>query len=352
MGLTLKSFQEILKGMADWTIQNSNRLIDFSQGSAIRTLYEAVATEIEEFYFRVYKNFQWAVENSLYESFDFQRRSAIAAYGDITITFSNPLPSDLVIPTGTRFATNSGTQQIQFETKEVYNVFAGSTEATITVYCTEAGTVGNVAANTITVMMNPISYVSAVTNPKKFLTGKDEETLAERKARFKEYVNTRSRGTKRALEYGALEIPEIAGVYVDDSEVGIVTVYAHDQAGNLSDTLKTQVKNNLENYRPAGIPVIVLPTVKVTPDVTVELTVEPSYDNPSFVQYVKESIEDYLNSFLSSEDLLRSSLNAYIRSLDKGILNCHILQPTADIPIENNQIIRSGTITVTTKREG
>lgn len=348
MGLTMKSFQDILKGMVDWTAQNSSKLIDFSVGSVIRTLYEAVATEIEELYFRMYQNFQWAIENSIYESFGFSKLPATEAYGDLKLTFTGELPVALEIPEGTRFmASLPNNTTLYYETRQDYIIPMGSSEAVIRVYCTVPGTIGNVAANTITRMVNPIQYVSTVTNEQRFITGKDEETDSARRARFANYVQTRSRGTKKALEYGVLEIPQVSGVYVDDSQIGIVRIYAHDAAGDLPDDVKNQIIQNIENYRPAGIPVIVLPTVKILQDVEVNLELDTLYNNGNFIQYIKDSIENYLNSFSTSEDLLLSDLNAFIRSIDTiGIKNCTIITPSKDVIVENYQVIRSGTVTV------
>lgn len=347
MGLTLKSFQDVLKGMADWVTQQSNKLVDFTTGSMIRTLLEAVATEVEEFYYRTYKNFQWSVENSIYNSFNFQPQPAVKANGSLTLTFSNALTSTLTIPIGTQFAT-TGQNPLYFQTTSAYTISVGATTASITVYCTTPGTIGNVGANTITVMTNPISVVSTVTNPSAFLTGMDEETPAQRKARFANYVNTRARGTKRALEYGTLEVSGVAGVYVDDSQLGVVTVYAYDSAGNLSSTLQTSIQNNLENYRTAGIPVLVTPIVKLTTDVSVTLTVTSLYNTTSFIQYVQTQITNYLNAFSASDPLYLSNLNAFIRGLDTtGILNVQITTPTADIITAKYQLIRAGNVTVT-----
>lgn len=349
MGVNIKSFQQILKGMVDWTAQNSSRLIDFSVGSVIRTFYEAIASELEEFYYRIYQNFQWAIENAVYESFSFTKQPALPAYGDLLLAFTNALPSNLSLPAGTQFIAklNDGSA-LTFVTQQDYTINAGSTQATITVYCTKPGTVGNVAANTITQMMSPNVYIASVTNPQKFLTGKDEETDAERKARFAKYVQTRSKGTKQALEYGTMEVLGVAGVYVDDSQIGVVKVYAYDAYGNLPDNLKTQIQTNLDNYRPAGIPIVVLPIVKITQDVSVTLTLDPLYSNQTFVQYIQDNITNYLNSFTSGESLLLSNLNAYIRELDtQGIKNCTITTPNNDVTVQPFQLIRPGNVNIT-----
>lgn len=349
MGLSLKSFQQIMQGMADWVITHSNRLVDFSSGSVLRTLLESVASEMEEFYFRTYANFNWAVENSLYESFSFERREAIPAYGELNIKFNMALQSDLQIPIGTRFATRYeiNNKQIVFETKEMYIVPEGTTETSITVTCTDAGTIGNVNKDTITVMLNPISNVSTVTNPQRFLTGREAETLAERKQRFSQYVATRARGTKAAILYGTLEIPQITGAYVDDSQIGIVAVYCHDANGDLPNDIKAEVESNLENYRAAGIPVMVMPVVKITPDVVIDLYVDGQYNNQSYADYIQQQVENYLDNFVIAKDLFRSDLNTFVRNLDPvGIKNCIIQTPSKDITIANSELVRSGNITI------
>src|SRR5690606_18644132 len=175
MGLKIKSFQEIMRGMVDWVAQGINRLIDFSVGSVIRTFLEAVASEIEEFYYKTYKNFIWAVENSIYQSFGFEKIPAMKAYVILRLTFTGPLINDYVVRAGSPSSTysNSPDEIIYFETQQDYPLPAGSTYADITVYCTEPGELGNVASYTITQMVNATSFVSTVYNPDSFNTGRN-----------------------------------------------------------------------------------------------------------------------------------------------------------------------------------
>lgn len=350
MGLKIKSFQEIMRGMVDWVAQGTNRLIDFSVGSVIRTFLEAVASEIEEFYYKTYKNFIWAVENSIYQSFGFEKIPAMKAYGILRLTFTGPLINDYVLPAGSQFSTysNNPDEIIYFETQQDYTFPAGSTYADITVYCTEPGEIGNVASYTITQMVNAISFVSTVYNPDSFNTGRNEETQAERKVRFSRYIDTRHRGTKKALEYAALEIPEITGVYVDDPGTGMVYLYCHDANGDLPETLRNRVIKNLENYRPAGIPVFVQPIVKNELDVSLEIHVLPSFNNETFREYLRVKIEDFLDDFVVGQDFIESDLNAFIRGLDEvAIKNCIVKSPVGDVSIGVNELVRSGMIDIT-----
>lgn len=347
MGLSIKSFQDILTTMVDWVATNSNRLVDFSQGSVIRTFLESISAELEEYYFKTYKNIIWAQENSVYEAFGFTLLPAVASYGDLTLTFSTATPTIITIPTGTQFSSPFLIQQgIYFSTQQAYTVAAGSTSADVMVYCNNTGVVGNVASNQIAIMINPVSYVQSVTNNSRFLTGQDQETLAARKKRFANYVDTRSKGTAAALAYGAKEVQQITGVYVDD-QIGMVNVYCHDAYGNLSSDLQTQVQNNLVNYKAGGIPVFVLPIVKTNVDVAVTLTVTSAQNNLNFQTQVQNQIQAYFDNFVVAQNCLVSDLNAFIRGIDPvNILNAKITNPISDIVANNNQLFRSGTVTV------
>jgi uncharacterized phage protein gp47/JayE len=348
MGLKIKGFQEILVGMVDWVSVNSKRLIDFTEGSAIRTILEAVSTELEEYYFKSYKNMMWAMENSIYEAFDFHRKPAIPAFGTVRLTFSNSLPSSLVIPKGTKFGTSVKDKEVlYYATKQDYLVSEGSTFADVEVHCEKPGVIGNVSENAITMMTNPISFVSKVTNPDRILTGEEQETVDERKQRFNRFIETRARGTVPAILYGTKEVDGVTGAWVDESQAGLTYVYAHDASGNLSDELKKEILDNLYYYRTASMPVFVNPIVKVEMDIEVEVTVLYEYNKEEFKNNIKYQIENYLDSFVGSQDFQQSDLNNFIRRIDKvAIKNCHIKSPNGDVKILPSQLIRSGEVTV------
>ena len=348
MGLKIKTFQDSLKGMVDWIAQYSTRLVDFSVGSTIRTLLESVSSELEDFYFKMYKNFVWAQENSLYEAFDFTRRSAVSAYGLLTINFSEKTPTTINIPAGTKFATSLAANDVlYFVTTKAYIISKSSLTADIEVVCTVSGTIGNVSADTIKLMTNSIPYVSTVSNKERFITGKEQETLAERKSRFVDFIKTRARGTRASLEYGTREVPQIDGVYIDESTPGMVRVYCHDGAGNLSDELKVDVQNNLINYKVAGVPLFVLPTVKRVVDVEVTISVLYQFNTDDFKNYLISNIQTFFDRFIDGQMYIESDFNSYVRNIDKvAIKNNIVLKPTGDFAVEVNEIIRLGALTV------
>lgn len=352
MGLKIKSFREIMQGMVDWTIANTKRITDFSPGSAIRTLFEAIATELEQFYFVMKQNMLWAIENSIYESFGFKLEDAKEASGEITLFFSNPLPTDLIIPKGTRFSTvpKDGMPPLFFRTREDYKIKEGSVEANIIVYCETKGTIGNVSAETIKIMTTPISFVSEITNRLPFTNGKEAETISERKQRFKQYINTLARGTVESIEYGSKEVEGIAGVWVEE-DIGVIRVYAHDANGDLPQALKDKLYENLLHYKPAGIPLEIYSISNVEIDLSIEVEVSEAYYNDLFKNRLLEGLTYFLNSYPVSKDFYIADIVQFVKNFDEiAVRNCKVITPTEDIKIPNHQIIRPKSITITLKQ--
>lgn len=350
MGLKIKSFNEVLRGMVDWTTTYSKRLTDFHVGSVVRTLLEAIASEIEEFYYSMYRNINWAIENAIFKSFGFEREEATSASGVLTLTFVEPVKTDVMIPEGTKFATvpRSGQETLYFETKEVYLVKAGSNKADIVVYCTNPGFVGNVSADTIKIMTNPVSYVSEVTNKKPFTSGKEAESLAERKQRFNRYIETLARGTVSSLEYGCKEVDGVTGVWVDDTKIGIVGVYVHDANGNLPESLKTQVEANLENYRAAGVEVIVYPIEKREINIIMTIKVTEQSNTEKFRSTIYNNVIQYINSFPVSKAFILAELNQLVMNIDDvAVLNVKIEEPLSDVTVSPQTIIRPKEVSIT-----
>lgn len=344
MGLSIKSFQQTLKGMVDWTTTNTKKITDFSVGSAVLTLYEAVSSEMEQFYFSMYKNVNWAIENSILDAFNFKRIEAQEAFGYVTLTFYNPLESKLFIPKGTKFATLSsqnGSEVLYYETRGDYIAEKGSVEADVQVYCTTKGTAGNVAADSIKLLVYPINYVQSVTNRFAFLTGKEQEEVSERKQRFNKYISTLARGTKQSIEYGCKEVQGVDGVWVDESEIGVIKCYVHDANGDLPDSLRDQVLANLENYRAAGIPAQVLPISKLLIDISLEVTVLKAYNVDSFKQTLQNRILNFINGLAVSQSFLISDLIQFVMNYDDiAIVNVRVILPTTDVVVPPQHIIR------------
>lgn len=342
-----RKLTHILSRMIDKTMISTSKLTDFTPGSAVRSLLEAVSLEIEQFYILTKENIEWGVEEGIIEAFDFDKRQERRAYGEVTLTFYNPLEERMYIPKGTTFSSTRQQYSQQFETLVDYYVSEGSTDAIIEVYAKESGIIGNVPEDTINVMSSASTLIKSVTNEYSFSTGQEEETQEELKRRFHAYVESRGRATNKSIRYGTLQVPDVTGVYVHE-EVGYVNVYAHDKNGNLSNEMKQDILTSIEDYRPSGIKLDVTPVVKLDTDVTVKVTISnKARIGESLQLHVESVIRGYLNNMGVSDNFVLADLTQAIMNIDDILIyDVSFTTPQSNITTKPEEIIRAGKISV------
>lgn len=346
LSLQLKSMYEVFNDLVSWTTARTDRLTDYSVGSAIRTMYEAVSVQLEEFYFAMKQNTLYAIEESVYDAFGFSRREAVAASGYVTVYFKEELPSSYEIPAGTVFSTGPAYNYRTYASSEDIYAPAGSTAVLVPVECQTAGEVGNVPVGAIDTVVTSSTIIDHVGNTVSITNGVNEETSQERKERFRHYIRTLARGTRDAVLYGCLEVDGVAGAYVDDSYIGYVRVYAHDAAGELQDELRKAILANEENYRAAGIEVQVLPIVKKTVDLDITVMIEDGYDTTTYADLIKSIIWDSLENYTVSQGYYNATIiHTIMDAYDDVVVNIDI-NSGKDVKVDKNELIRPGKISV------
>lgn len=211
------------------------------------------------------------------------RKEATAAVGNVVVKGNG------TIPVGTLFQTESGISFTTTTTTAVKN------EATIPVQCTEAGTVGNVGANTVTVIPMSIPGITSVTNPEPMTDGFDQESDDDLYERFHFHVTqpATSGNCNDYIEW-ASSISGVGHVKVLPiwNGPGTVKVLVTDANGEpASPALLNKVITYIESVRPIGPEVTV-----VTPslfDLTIKLTVT-SGDGDA--DYIKTMLNKYFVS--------------------------------------------------------
>lgn len=346
--MKFKRMSEIYSRLVDYTITNTDEINDFSVGSAMRAIYEAIAMELEQYYVLSRENMVEAIEQGVYSSFGFTRKKAARAYGIVQVSFHNALQSDIILSRGSRFLSSATAYPQIYETLVDYRIPKGSLVADFEVYCLSPGSTGNIPANTLDMMQSPIANVSKVNNPSAFQTGQDLEPLEEQRSRFSAFIKSLSKATKPAIEYGTRTVEEVAGVYVEE-ETGRVNVYAHDRNGNLPDSVKTKIETVLEDYRAAGIPARVLPVTRKAVDVDVIVTLaNKNAITTAFKSRIELEISRYLNSMQTSQNLILSDLVSTIRYLDRQLIyDVSFNDPKGNSLLLGSEIIRAGTVKVT-----
>lgn len=346
MGLRLRTFNEIFADGVEWVTARTSRLTDFNVGSALRTIFEAVALQLEEFYFALMQNIQFAIETAIYDAFEFPILQAKKAAGYVTVDFTSPLAETLYLRKGTMFATSAAYGYMYFESTEDVYVEPGAVSVMVPVQCRTEGETGNVPAGAITTMVASSSAISRVHNETAFVSGAGVETGAERKRRFRQYIHTLSKATRDAIVYGALEVDGVAGAWVDDSYIGFVKLYAHDSNGDLSDELKRKINDNMQNYRAAGIEVQTLSIVKKTVNVSVMVMINNGYDPQMYNALIKELIDRMLSEHVVAEPFYTANMIHAIKDAYEDVVVNIVIREGADTEVRGNEIIRPGDIDV------
>lgn len=337
----------ILQKLITWVSIKTDKLTDFNPGSAVRTLLEAVSLQIEEFYYNLFNAIKYAVRNACYNAFEFQKYASSYASGTVTIYYYDPLIEDKVIRKGTEFHTGENTiRKIYFKSTRDIIIKEGAQAAIVPVVCIEKGEIGNVVAGEISKLSVGDPNIYLISNNNDFTNGKDIETDTEREQRFREYVHTLQRGTKDAVAYGIKQVDGVDGVYIDDNYIGYLIAYVHDMYGNLSDELKERVLKGVDDYRSAGIEVVIRPAVKKIIDLDIKVVYRDGFDPNVYNPSIEKVIYSYINNLKVSDDLNISTLITVINDSFREIIAYIDMEDKKDIITLYNEILKPGRITV------
>lgn len=332
-----KSADEIASSIKDEILTNTDKINDFTEGSALGTLVDAFSTELEMYYQLGVDNIESSIDESIYKSFKFQRVLERKAYGTVLVNFSNTLASPVTIARGTKFNSTIPSYTQEYVTLQDYIVPAGTLAYPVTAYCTQGGTFGNIPAGVINNVTN-LASVYTVTNPMSISTGTDEEPLDITRQRFRRFIQALQRGTVQAVKYGAESLVGPSGGVNIDEEIGYVKVFCHDANGDLPTDLQQKLQSNMINWRPAGIPVEIFPTHKSVVDINIAIDVpNVNLQTTALQQAVIQSVTNYIDNKNAGQNLVHSEIIRNILNTDElGIKNAR-----ADIMVTPDNGLRS-----------
>jgi uncharacterized phage protein gp47/JayE len=242
MAFELKTFFDLVEDGLNYLKANTNSITSLYSGGRARTLIEVNALLLSELYLYVNDRLKKAAADGLYTALDFPPLPAMPAKVQLVFTGT----AGTVIPAGTIVQTSPGvyTQIIQFSTDTSTQIPTGSTSVTVNATALINGSIGNVAANTLTNLATPISGITSVTNPSPAYGGVDAETEQQRAYRFSQYIQSLTQGTVAALNYAAQQISGVAKTTVIEPPI----ITCHTLAGT------TYTDQSAEANIPWGIP--------------------------------------------------------------------------------------------------
>lgn len=245
-------------------------LIDFNEGSTLDAVAGAAAVLADETNRVAVELFSelfydtatgQALDDLALDRIGLVRKPATAAVG--TVTWTRDSAGGYTIPAGTQLRATVGTDTITVQTTAAVSILSADNTIDIPVQARITGRASNAAAGTITEILDSIGADpgATVTNVEPLAGGSDAETDPQFRDRIRRYYATLRRGTTGALELGALSVPGVSIVTVDESDVedsGFVYVYIGDPDARSNSVMAGLVETELENWRAAGVLVSVL----------------------------------------------------------------------------------------------
>jgi uncharacterized phage protein gp47/JayE len=204
-GFISKDFDAILEDYKQQAKQRYGDDIDLTPSSP---LYEILATAayreavlwqvLEDAYYAGYIDFATGQSlNDVVALIGFTRIPAAKATGTVTFSRSTPASQDITIPAGTRVATSD--ESVVFKTTDAITLQTGNTSVDASIEADQPGSSGNVAANTITKIIDPISGIESVNNSVATSEGRETETDEELRTRVKTTIQSLGKATLDAI---------------------------------------------------------------------------------------------------------------------------------------------------------
>ena len=298
--------------------------------------------------------------DSFVGDFGLTREAAVPSSG--TLTFARFTATNAAaIPVGATVLTADGTQTfvvIADATQSLFNaaanaylIPAGMASGSVTVQAQNAGTQGNVNANTVTLISTSIVGVDTVTNAVPFSNGTNQESDAALQARFLLYIQGLREGIKAAVASAIADLQQgLQYDLVENTAYGGGAqpgyFYVVINPGTSSDI--ANVYAAIDAIRPLGISFGVFAATSVAANISTTVTAATGYIHAQVAAAVQTAIQDFIGALPLGRALYWSQLYAVaygvpgVQEVSAMLLN----GGTSDLAATAQEIVACGTVTV------
>lgn len=278
------------------------------------------------------------------------RKGESAAVGHVTFYRSSAAAGGGTVPAGTQLNTLTGTSYIT-TSDAVFG--ASSLSATALVRAVQAGADSQVGKNAIRRFQN-ISLVFdqslQVNNPEATAGGSPSETDEEFRDRIRGFWLSARRGTLSAIEFGAKEVSGVASAQAVEAlttgaqPARVVLLYISDASGVSSAALGASVRQELQEYRAAGISVITSTSQPQIVSVSLKLTFKAGSSTSLLTDAIRGAVFEYVNSLPVNGTLYRAEILAVLsRFITDGLVvdANTLIEPAGDIVPSAGKTLRT-----------
>lgn len=313
MQLSLINFNGWVQRQAATVRSSSASLLNLTTGSVLRAILEAnasMALWMQWLILLVLSTTRASTSNgadldSWVADFDVARLAA--GYAKVLVTFSRLTTGQtaLILP-GSTVKTVDGTQTFAVSTDTThaawnatlggYLVAADVASITVPTIAQTAGTSGNVAAATISLLATAISGIDAVTNALAATGGVDAESDTALRTRFVAFINTRSRATLAAIGYAISSVQQglLYDIIENTPSIGHFAIHVDDGSGAPSSSLLSAVYAAVDVVRPFGSIFAVYPPAILGASISVVVTPAAGYTQADADAAAGTALTDYM----------------------------------------------------------
>jgi uncharacterized phage protein gp47/JayE len=371
MQLKLQDFTTLVRNMAASVQGSATALIDVTTGSVMRAILEAnasVALWLQWLIVLVLGQTRAATSvgadlDSWVADFSLARLPAQAA--ETTALFSRITPGLVAsIPVGTQAKTADGTQTFAVlidptnpayvPATSSYTVAAAASSIALTVQAVTPGSAGNVQSGLISMLATAIPGIDAVTKQNQAQGGLDAEPDAALRARFTNFIDSRSRATPAAIAFTIDSLQQGLSHVVTENinpagatVAGTFLVTVDDGSGYPPSALLSSVASAVDTVRPVGTQFFVLPPTVLTAAISLTITVSDN-SKPASQAAVASALQAYVAALPIGAPLPISRIAAIAYAAAANITNVAsaTINGAGDLVPAGTGVVVPGTITV------
>lgn len=273
------------------------------------------------------------------------RKQAVEAVGRLRFWAGDAAQEERTVPAGTVCMTAG---LVRFETTEPGVIPAGELSVLVPARALTAGTAGNAAAGTVTVMAVAPAGIARCGNPEPFSGGVDAEGDEALRARVLDTFLRLPNGVNAAFyQREALSFDQVAAAAVIPRPrgIGTVDIVAATQAGVPDEALLKELQEYFQSRREIAVEVRVRGPVLQEIDVALSVTAEAGRDRAAVQAAVEQAVRAWFRGERLGRDVLRAQLGDLVFHCG-GVANYRITAPAADVAVGADVLPRLGTLKV------
>lgn len=375
MAINTKGFTALVQAQVAAIQASAAGLIDFSVGSILRAVVEAIAQVVlwlQGLILALLAATRAATStgsdlDSWVADFGLTRLAAFAASGSVVFSRFTATSQGLV-PVGTLVATSDGSQQfavIADPSNPAYSAPLGGYALAVNVASVTApvravvpGVAGNVAGDSVTILVSAAPGIDTALNPLAFSGGQDAESDTALRARFIAFLGSLRTSNTASIAYAVSSVQAgLRFAIVQDQTypalfptTGYFFIVVDDGSGAPPQSLLDAVFAAVDLVRGAGIQFGVYPPTQVTLNVAMTLTTVPSTVHAIAVAAVAAALQAYVQTLpLGAQTVPLTRLAQVAYDATPGISNVTgvaINGVAADFSVSAFQVPEAGTMTV------